>query len=108
MVVVGGSIPLAPTRSPTHSWSESSASAAKAGGCRCRPRRFGVEPHHDALKLWLRCPVELHHQRIVTRNNVIRRGGQSLEDAKRIDHLAQVQADSERPVTCHILEEVRR
>src|SRR5258707_278798 len=66
------------TKSGVNDGSRRGVSGSSISVLRLDIRQFGVirrniEPHHDAGEAWARRGIELHHQRVMARHDMLRR-----------------------------------
>src|SRR5256885_1937101 len=69
--------------------------------------RRDIEPRHDAGQLRTRRRIEFHHQRIVSRHDVLRRRRIRAQRVVGLQHQPDVERGGERPAGHHVLVEMR-
>ena len=66
-----------------------------------------IEPHCPTLELRPRRAIQLHYHRVVPRDDVIRRAGETLDETVGIQHVAQVKRNRKGTVAGDVLVKVR-
>ena len=65
-----------------------------------------VEAHRNAFKFRAGGRIELHHQRIVPRDDVVLVRRKCEQPVKALQHFSDMEGRCKRPATCHVLVEM--
>ena len=65
-------------------------------------RRRNIQPHHDAIEVWTHGRIIFHHQRIVSRHDVIGRIGQPVQRLVPFQHFGDAIHHRKRPALLEI------